>query len=176
MLLQDGQWNWNHIVVHSQALDLACNHKAREQMFHIILNASHACFTLCQKKIRDQDWIQLPETLIDKMCIPPSQYQWIRNLSVILFNHGYWCKNCQIDPSIFIVVQIDPQSGFFHGALRGGHLGLRFWHSHMNFGPELKVHCLSLCFLLNLVLKHLVVISSFSLVLLITQHRVNTFT
>jgi hypothetical protein len=98
MLVQDGKWNWNHVLVHSRQLNLACDHKAREQMFHTILNASRACFTLWQKKIRDPDWIQLPETLIDEMRIPPSQYQWIRNLSLIFLTHGYRCKNCQIDP------------------------------------------------------------------------------
>lgn len=97
MLIQDGEWNWNHVLVHTRELNLACDHKAREQMFHTILNASHACFTLWQKKIRDHDWIQLPEALIDEMRIPPSQYQWIRNLSLIFLNHGYRCKNCQID-------------------------------------------------------------------------------
>lgn len=67
-------------------------------MFHTILNASHACFTVWQKKIRDPDWIQLPETLIDEMRIPPSQFQWIRNISLIFLRHGYRCKICQIDP------------------------------------------------------------------------------
>ena len=31
------------------------------------------------------------------MNIPASQYQWIRNLSLILLNHSYWCKTCLID-------------------------------------------------------------------------------
>jgi hypothetical protein len=99
MLLQDGQWNWNHVLVHSESLNLACDHTAREQMFHTILSASYECFTLWKKMFRENsDWIKLPETLIDEMHIPPSHYQWIRNLSLILLNHSSRCKTCQTDP------------------------------------------------------------------------------
>src|SRR5882757_2672705 len=115
MLLQDGKWNWNHVLVHSPELDLVCDHKAREQMFHTILKASHACFTLCQKNVKDHDWIQLPEPLIDEMNIPSSQYQWVRNLSLIFLNQKNRCKNCQIDLSFNCLPIDDINSPYLPG-------------------------------------------------------------
>ena len=130
MLLQDGQWNWNHVLVHSQALDLACNYEAREQMFHTILNASHACFTLCQKKIRDQDWIQLPETLMRKCAFHLLSTNGSGILTLIFLIMAIDARTAKLI-LLSLLLSIDPQSGVFHGALRGGHLGLRFLHSHI---------------------------------------------
>ena len=97
-LLQDGKWSWDMVLFHSPELNLACDHTAREQMFHTILHASHVCFTLWKKMSRgNKDWIQLQETSIDEMHIPPAQFQWVRNLSLIFLNQSSRCKKCQLD-------------------------------------------------------------------------------
>ena len=98
MLLDNGQWNWNHVLVQSQSLNLVCDHTAREKMFHSVLSACYACFSLWKKMSRENnDWIEVPQELIDEMNIPPPQYQWIRNLSLSLLNHSYKCRKCQMD-------------------------------------------------------------------------------
>jgi hypothetical protein len=67
-------------------------------MFYTVLHASHACFTLWKKMSRSStDWIQLHETLVDEMDIPPSQFQWVRNLSLIFLNQSSRCQKCQLE-------------------------------------------------------------------------------
>ena len=42
----------------------------------------------------------------------------------------------QVLTPIFIIVRIDPQSGPSRGALSGGHLALRFSHTHIRLHPK----------------------------------------
>ena len=97
-MLQDKDWTWDKVLSHSQEPNLSCEHKAREKMFYTILDASRACFTLWRKMSRgNKDWIQLPDALIDEMHIPPAQFQWVRNLSLIFLNQTSRCQRCQLD-------------------------------------------------------------------------------
>lgn len=96
--LQDGRWCWKNVSPHSPGLNLACDHKAREQMFYTTIPATQSCFILWGKKSQgNKDWIQPPETLVDEMQIPPFHFQWVRNLSLIFLNQSSRCKACQID-------------------------------------------------------------------------------
>jgi hypothetical protein len=83
-----------------QKPNLVCDHKAREEMFYTVLSATHACFTLWKKMSRGkEDWIQPPEASIDEMRIPFSQFQWVRNLSLIFLNQRSRCNKCRLDAS-----------------------------------------------------------------------------
>jgi len=98
MFLQNGHWSWNNVSFHQKDLDLACDHKAREEMFRTILHCSHACFHLWEKMSRrNKDWIQVPETLVDELRIPAAHLQWVRNLSLIFINQCSRCKACQVE-------------------------------------------------------------------------------
>lgn len=86
------------VTFNREELNLVCDHKAREEMFYTVLHASHACFRLWKKMSRgNKDWIQPPETSIDEMHIPPAQYQWVRNLSLIFLNQRSRCSKCHLD-------------------------------------------------------------------------------
>jgi hypothetical protein len=86
------------VLFHKQKPNLICDHKAREEIFYTILHASHACFTLWKKMSRgNKEWIQLPENLIDEMNIPPAQFQWVRNLSLIFLNQRSRCNKCRLE-------------------------------------------------------------------------------
>lgn len=86
------------VSLYRQEPNLVCDHKAREEMFYTILHASQACFTLWKKKSRgNKDWIQPPETSIDEMNIPPTQFRWVRNLSLIFLNKRSRCNKCHLD-------------------------------------------------------------------------------
>jgi hypothetical protein len=45
----------------------------------------------------NNEWIQPLEKLIDEMHIPPAQYQWVRNLSLIFLNQRSRCNKCCLD-------------------------------------------------------------------------------
>jgi hypothetical protein len=78
-----------------QEPNLVCDHKAREEMFYTVLHASHACFALWKKMSRgNKDWIQPAEASIDEMHIAPTQFQWVRNLSLIFLNQRSRCNKC----------------------------------------------------------------------------------
>jgi hypothetical protein len=86
------------VSFHRQKLNFDCDHKAREEMFYTVLHASHACFALWKKMSRgNKDWIQPPDDSTDEMHIPPAQYQWVRNLSLIFLNQRSRCNKCHLD-------------------------------------------------------------------------------
>ena len=93
--------------------DLVCDHKAREEMFYTILQTSHTCFTRWKKMSKgNKEWIQLLDKLIDKMHVPPAQYQWVRNLGLIFLNQRSRCKKCVA--SIDLEIN-EPQSPYRKG-------------------------------------------------------------
>jgi hypothetical protein len=96
--------------------DLVCDHKAREEMFYTILQASQACFTLWKKRSRgNKEWIQPLDKLIDEMHIPPAQYQWVRNLGLIFLNQRSRCKKCCLEAASIDLEINEPKSPYPKG-------------------------------------------------------------
>ncbi|KAF8801055.1 hypothetical protein BYT27DRAFT_7262377 [Phlegmacium glaucopus] len=75
--------------------DIPCDHAAREDMFHTVLQASYECFKLWKVASQSAEaWSHPPEDLLDEMRSQPARLQWVRNLSLIFQSQRFKCKGC----------------------------------------------------------------------------------